>query len=35
MLKEVEYSELAKKDSEIVENVEKVFSKVPLPIFVG
>ena len=35
MLKEVEYKELVKYDSETAEASEKVFKGSPLPIFVG
>tara|TARA_R100000008_G_scaffold19975_2_gene10312 strand:+ start:2113 stop:3384 length:1272 start_codon:yes stop_codon:yes gene_type:complete len=35
MLKEMEYSELVKKDAEKTEAVEKTFKSSPLPIFVG
>ena len=35
MLKEMEYSELIKKDVEKTEAAEKVFKSSPLPIFVG
>ena len=35
MLKEVEYKELAKYDSETADAVQNLFKNSPLPIFVG